>query len=80
DVGTKAEIHRLITTLAGEGKSIVMVSSELPEVMGMSDRIMVMHQGKVTGILDNSKDLTQEVLMAYATNTKAGNPKARGKE
>jgi methyl-galactoside transport system ATP-binding protein/inositol transport system ATP-binding protein len=69
DVLTKSEIHRLVTTLAGEGKSIVMISSELPEVMGMSDRIMVMHQGKVTGILDNRKDLTQEELMAYATNT-----------
>ncbi len=69
DVGTKVEIHRLITKLAGEGKSIVMISSELPEVMGMSDRIMVMHQGKVTGILENDKTLTQEKLMAYATNT-----------
>ena len=69
DVGTKSEIHRLITQLAGEGKSIVMISSELPEVMGMSDRIMVLHQGKVTGILENRKDLTQEELMAYATNT-----------
>ncbi|MDR2740554.1 MAG: sugar ABC transporter ATP-binding protein [Treponema sp.] len=69
DVGTKSEIHRLITTLAGQGKSIVMISSELPEVMGMSDRIMIMHQGKVTGIVENTKDLTQEELMAYATNT-----------
>jgi methyl-galactoside transport system ATP-binding protein/inositol transport system ATP-binding protein len=69
DVGTKSEIHRLITRLAGEGKSIVMISSELPEVMGMSDRIMIMHQGKVTGIVENSKDLTQEELMAYATGT-----------
>jgi methyl-galactoside transport system ATP-binding protein/inositol transport system ATP-binding protein len=69
DVGTKSEIHRLITQLAGEGKSIVMVSSELPEIMGMSDRIMVMHQGKVTGIVDNSKTLTQDELMAYATDT-----------
>jgi methyl-galactoside transport system ATP-binding protein/inositol transport system ATP-binding protein len=69
DVGTKSEIHRLITRLAGEGKSIVMISSELPEVMGMSDRIMIMHQGKVTGIVENSKGLTQEELMAYATNT-----------
>ncbi|MDR1956032.1 MAG: sugar ABC transporter ATP-binding protein [Treponema sp.] len=69
DVGTKSEIHRIITKLAGEGKSIVMISSELPEVMGMSDRIMVMHQGKVTGIVENRKDLTQEELMAYATNT-----------
>ncbi|MDR0389406.1 MAG: sugar ABC transporter ATP-binding protein [Spirochaetaceae bacterium] len=69
DVGTKSEIHRLITNLAGEGKSIVMISSELPEVMGMSDRIMVMHQGKVTGIVDNTSGLTQEELMAYATDT-----------
>jgi methyl-galactoside transport system ATP-binding protein/inositol transport system ATP-binding protein len=69
DVLTKSEIHRLITNLAGEGKSIVMISSELPEVMGMSDRIMIMHQGKVTGIIDNRPDLTQDELMAYATNT-----------
>jgi methyl-galactoside transport system ATP-binding protein/inositol transport system ATP-binding protein len=69
DVLTKSEIHRLLSQLAGEGKSIIMISSELPEVMGMSDRIMVMHQGKVTGILENSPDLTQEELMAYATNT-----------
>ncbi len=69
DVGTKSEIHRLITNLAGEGKSIVMVSSELPEVMGMSDRIVVMHEGRITGIVDNDKDLTQEKLMAYATDT-----------
>ncbi|MDR2072724.1 MAG: sugar ABC transporter ATP-binding protein [Spirochaetaceae bacterium] len=69
DVGTKSEIHRLISQLAGEGKSIVMISSELPEVMGMSDRIMIMHQGKVTGIIENTKTLTQEELMAYATDT-----------
>ncbi|MFH2113359.1 MAG: sugar ABC transporter ATP-binding protein [Spirochaetota bacterium] len=80
DVGTKAEIHRLITTLAGEGKSIVMISSELPEVMGMSDRIVVMHQGRVTGILDNSKDLTQEELMAYATNSVEEYTTLRGKQ
>ncbi len=71
DVGTKSEIHRLISQLAGEGKSIVMVSSELPEVMGMSDRIMVMHEGRVTAIVDNSEDLTQEELMSYATGTVA---------
>jgi methyl-galactoside transport system ATP-binding protein/inositol transport system ATP-binding protein len=78
DVGTKSEIHRLISTLAGEGKSIVMVSSELPEIMGMSDRIMVMHQGKVTGILENSKNLTQEELMAYATDTVEEYKKSKG--
>jgi methyl-galactoside transport system ATP-binding protein/inositol transport system ATP-binding protein len=78
DVGTKSEIHRLITRLAGEGKSIVMISSELPEVMGMSDRIMIMHQGKVTGIVENSKDLTQEELMAYATDSVDEYKKHRG--
>jgi methyl-galactoside transport system ATP-binding protein/inositol transport system ATP-binding protein len=67
DVGAKAEIHRLISTLAGQGKSIIMISSELPEVMGMSDRIMIMHEGRVTGIIDNRKDLTQEEIMMYAT-------------
>lgn len=67
DVGAKAEIHRLITKLAGQGKSIVMVSSELPEILGMSDRILVMHEGRVTGILDNEKGLAQEVVMQYAT-------------
>jgi methyl-galactoside transport system ATP-binding protein/inositol transport system ATP-binding protein len=80
DVGTKAEIHRLISTLAGEGKSVVMVSSELPEIMGMSDRIMIMHQGKVTGIVENSKDLTQEELMAYATDTVAEYKESKGGE
>ena len=78
DVGTKAEIHKLISSLAGEGKSIVMVSSELPEIMGMSDRIMVMHQGKVTGILENNKALTQEELMAYATDTVEEYKKSKG--
>ena len=67
DVGAKSEIHRLITNLAGQGKSIIMVSSELPEVMGMSDRIMIMHEGKVTGIIENTKELTQEEIMSYAT-------------
>lgn len=69
DVKTKAEIHRLLSILAGEGKAIVMISSELEEIMGMSDRIMIMHEGKITGIVDNRPDLTQEELMAYATET-----------
>ena len=69
DVGAKAEIYKLITMLAAEGKCIVMVSSELPEILGMSDRIMVMHEGSVTAILDNGPDITQEVIMRYATGT-----------
>ena len=68
DVGTKSEIHRLISELAGQGKSIVMVSSELPEILGMSDRVIVLCQGKLTGVLENSEELTQEIVMQYATN------------
>jgi inositol transport system ATP-binding protein len=55
DVGAKAEIHKLITRLAGEGVAVIMISSELPEVLGMSDRVLVMHEGRVTGILDRAE-------------------------
>ncbi|MCD8350234.1 MAG: sugar ABC transporter ATP-binding protein [Planctomycetaceae bacterium] len=68
DVGAKAEIHKLVTYLAGQGKCVVMISSELPEVLGMSDRVVVMYEGKVTGILDNTNQkLTQEEVMRYAS-------------
>ncbi len=55
DVGAKAEIHRLISRLAQDGVAVIMISSELPEVLGMSDRIMVMHEGHMTGILDRAE-------------------------
>lgn len=55
DVGAKAEIHRLISRLAQQGVAVIMISSELPEVLGMSDRIMVMHDGHMTGILDRAE-------------------------
>lgn len=67
DVGAKAEIHSLITRMAGEGKAIIMVSSEMPEILGMCDRVMVMHEGKMTGILDRA-EATQERIMQLATN------------
>ncbi len=66
DVGAKAEIHSLISLLAGEGKSIIMISSELPEILGMCDRIAVMHEGRITGILSR-EEATQELIMKYAT-------------
>lgn len=66
DVGAKAEIHTLITKLAGEGKAIIMISSELPEILGMADRILVMHEGEMTGIIDR-KDATSDLIMTYAT-------------
>ena len=55
DVGAKAEIHRLISKLAGEGVAVLMISSELPEVLGMSDRVLVMHEGHVSGFLDRAE-------------------------
>ncbi len=70
DVGAKSEIHALISDLAVLGKSVIMISSELGEVMGMSDRIGVMFEGKLTAILDNRPDLTQEEIMTYATGHK----------
>ncbi|MBC8587218.1 sugar ABC transporter ATP-binding protein [Paratissierella segnis] len=69
DVGAKSEIHKLISMLASQGKCIVMVSSELPEIIGMSDRIIVVHEGKITSILDNNENITQELIMEYATDT-----------
>jgi methyl-galactoside transport system ATP-binding protein/inositol transport system ATP-binding protein len=68
DVGAKAEIHKLVTILASQGKCIVMISSELPEILGMSDRVVVMYEGRVMGILDNkAHKLTQEEVMRYAS-------------
>jgi ribose transport system ATP-binding protein len=66
DVGAKDEIYRLLTGLAEEGKSIIMISSELPEVLRLSDRIAVMCDGRLTGIIDN-KDANQNVIMELAT-------------
>jgi inositol transport system ATP-binding protein len=55
DVGAKAEIHQLIARLVSAGTAVLMISSELPEVLGMSHRIMVMHEGRVTGILEREQ-------------------------
>ena len=66
DVGAKYEIYCIIEQLAREGKSIIMISSEMSELIGMSDRIMVMCDGRVTGFIDG-KDATQENIMALAT-------------
>ena len=66
DVGAKYEIYCIIADLAKEGKSIIMISSEMSELIGMSDRIMVMCDGRVTGFVDGS-EATQENIMTYAT-------------
>ncbi len=66
DVGAKAEIHRMVTELARAGVAVIMISSEMPEVLGMSDRVMVMHEGRVTGILGRS-EATQVKIMELAS-------------
>jgi rhamnose transport system ATP-binding protein len=68
DVGTKAAVHALMSTLAGEGLAILMISSELPEVLGMSDRILVMHEGRMTGQFSRA-EATQEKIISAATQT-----------
>lgn len=71
DVGTKAEVHRLIDKAAGEGKAVLMISSELPEVLGMADRIIVMREGRQVTELSRS-EATQENVIAAATTGKKG--------
>lgn len=67
DVGSKYEIYKLINQLADEGKSIIMISSELPEILGMSDRILVLHKGAIVGEFDNhDKQVTGEQIMNCA--------------
>ena len=65
DIGAKSEIHKLMVDLAEQGLAIVMISSELPEILGMSDRIAVMHSGQITGILAR-QEATQEKIMSLA--------------
>ena len=69
DVATKAEVHRLVDKAAGEGKAVLMISSELPEVLGMADRIIVMREGKQVAELSRA-EATQEKIIAAATTGK----------
>jgi ribose transport system ATP-binding protein len=73
DVGAKEEIYRLLNELAQQGKSIIMISSELPEILRMSHRIVVMSEGRVTGTLE-AGEATQESVMHYATLRPDENP------
>jgi len=66
DVGAKYEIYQLMNRLAEQGKAILMISSELPEVLGMSDRILVMHEGRLTGEITDVASATQEDIMQLA--------------
>ena len=66
DVGAKAEIYKLIESLAEKDKSIIVISSELEEVLRLSDRVVIMSEGKITGVL-NTYETNQEEIMSYAT-------------
>ncbi len=66
DIGAKEEIYKLMRNLADKGLSIIMISSELPEILGMSDRVLVMHKGKIKAEIDGS-EATSEKVMHYAT-------------
>ena len=66
DVGAKFEIYQLMNALVAEGKAIIMISSELPEVLGMSDRILVMHEGRIVGEIDDVSKATQAQIMHMA--------------
>lgn len=71
DIGAKKEIYSIINELAEQGVAIIMISSELPEIIGMANRVLVMHEGKQTAILQQD-ELTQETIMHYATGGEKG--------
>ncbi|MEU4769968.1 sugar ABC transporter ATP-binding protein [Actinosynnema sp. NPDC023794] len=71
DIGTKAEVHRLLSRLAADGVAVVMVSSELPEVLGMADRVLVMHEGRITAELGRAEATEESVMFAATGRTEA---------
>ena len=73
--GAKAEIHTLMTELAERGVAILMISSELPEILGMSDRIAVMRDGRIVGIVDGAS-ATQQAILALALGHEVEEPAA----
>ncbi|MFX9097169.1 D-xylose ABC transporter ATP-binding protein, partial [Acinetobacter baumannii] len=64
DVGTKSEVHRLLSELAGRGMCILMISSELPEVLGMADRVLVMREGRLTADIARAEATSENVMHA----------------
>jgi ribose transport system ATP-binding protein len=67
DIGAKAEIYKLLNRLAAQGRAIIVISSELPEILRVSHRIAVMSEGRLTGILPGGANTTQEAIMHLAT-------------
>ena len=72
DVGAKSEIYKLLNNLAAAGKAIIVISSELPEILRISNRVLVLCEGRVTGELEN-KEITQDIIMRYATQRNINN-------
>ncbi len=70
DVGAKAEIHMLLRRLVGEGKAIIMISSEMPEIMASCDRVLVFHDGRITGELSGA-EVTENGMMRLASGITA---------
>jgi rhamnose transport system ATP-binding protein len=68
DVGTKAEVHRLLSRLAADGVAVLMISSDLPEILGMADRVLVMHEGRLVAEIPRAQ-ATEESVMAAATGS-----------
>jgi ABC-type sugar transport system ATPase subunit len=79
DVGAKAEIYALMEELVHQGKAIIMVSGELPEIIGMSDRIVVMHDGRISAIL-NRDEFDETRILTYAVGGSGDAPEAISKE
>ena len=64
DVGTKSEVHRILDGLVADGMAVLMISSELPEVLGMADRVLVLHEGRLTAQLDRAEADEDSVMRA----------------
>lgn len=69
DVAAKSEIHKILDSLASEGMAILMISSELPEIISMSDRVAIMYQGRINSLLEK-KDLSEEIIVTFETGQK----------
>ncbi len=80
DVKTKAEMYQLIRKLAEEGVAVLMISSELPEILGLCNRIMVFREGRIANIFDNGPELTEEMIMADAILKKTANEKGERRD
>jgi rhamnose transport system ATP-binding protein len=76
DVGTKAEVHRLLSELAGQGLGILMISSELPEVLGMADRVLVVREGSITADLSRDEATPESVMTAATRSAEDSEPAA----